>query len=477
MKTRIEPYRAKVVEPLRFTSVLERERALARADWNLFKVPADLVTIDLLTDSGTSAMSAHQWAGLVDGDESYAGSHSFAHLERVVQALTGHPHVIPTHQGRAAERLLFQAIVHAGDVVPGNTHFDTTRANLEAFGAVAVDLPTAETHDITSTYPFKGDIDLAALAALFESGARVPFVVMTLTNNAVGGQPASVSNVAAVRAMCDRAGARLYIDAARFAENAWLVRERDPAWRGTSPGGVARAFFDLADGCLMSGKKDGLVNIGGFLSLRDGALADEIKRYMVLGEGFPTYGGLAGRDLEGMARGLGEVLDEGYLSDRISQVREMVDTLVGAGVPVVRPGGGHAVYLDARAFAPHLGPLDYPGQALVCELYRRAGVRSVEVGQLMQGRPGEDGIEVPVERDWVRLAIPRRVYSRRQLAYVAEAIVETYQARAELPALRLVDQPSALRHFTARLAPAPDRPAVVPGPGIAPRTRPARITG
>jgi tyrosine phenol-lyase len=450
----IEPYRTKVVEPIPRPSRDQREAALRAADWNLFRIPSDLVTIDLLTDSGTTAMSARQWAGLLDGDESYAGSRSFAHLEHVVSALTGHRHIIPTHQGRAAERLLFEVLVHRGDVVPGNTHFDTTRANIEWFGARAVDLPTPAARILGAEYPFKGDVDLVALAELLaEHGPRIPLVIMTITSNAVGGQPVSYGNLAAVRKLCDHHGVRLFLDAARFAENAWLVSQRDPQWKNASPRAVARAFFDLADGCLMSGKKDALVNIGGFLSLRDDAVAEDLRRTMVLGEGFPTYGGLAGRDLDGMARGLVEVLDPAYLADRVSQIRELADTLHAGGVPIVRPAGGHAVYIDARAFAPHLDALDYPGQSLTCELYRVAGVRGVEVGQLMRGRPDERGLEAAVDHDLVRLAIPRRVYSRRQLAYVADAVLRVHARRDQLPALDIVQQAAALRHFGARLAP------------------------
>lgn len=452
MRTKIEPYKVKVVEPLPLTSPGDRRAALETADWNLFRVPADLVTIDLLTDSGVTAMSARQWSGLFDGDEAYAGSHSFARLEDVVQNLTGYAHVIPTHQGRAAERLLFESTVRTGDVVCGNTHFDTTRANLEAFGAIAIDLPSVTTADIAAEHPFKGDIDLVALESYLAGPQPTPMVIITITNNAAGGQPVSMANVRAARALCDRYGAILYLDAARFAENAWFNCERDPEAAGRSPRQIARAMFDLADGCTMSAKKDGLVNIGGFLALRDRKLAEEIRRQMVLGEGFPTYGGLAGRDLEAMARGLEEVTDPRYLEDRIWQVRRLGNMLHAAGVPMVRPTGGHAIYLDGRAFAPHIDPLGYPGQALACELYRLAGVRSVEVGQLMRGRRGPDGIEAPVEMDLVRLAIPRRVYTCCHLDYVAEAVIETFAHRERMLPLTIIDEPPALRHFGARLA-------------------------
>ncbi len=474
MKTRIEPYKIKVVEPIRVTTRAERERALDRAAWNLFRLPADLVTIDLLTDSGVTAMSARQWSGLLSGDEAYAGSHSFLRFEEVVRDLTGYEHVIPTHQGRAAERLLFETIVHEGDLVPGNTHFDTTRANIEHVGATALDLPVAAAAVPALDRPFKGDLDLGRLEALLASTprARVPLVIVTVTSNGCGGQPVSMENLKAVRALCDRFGVGLYLDAARFAENAWMIRQREAAWSDCTPREIARAMFDLADGCLMSAKKDGLVNIGGFLALRDGALAEELKRVMVLGEGFPTYGGLAGRDLEAMACGLEEVLDPAYLADRIAQVADLGDRLHAAGVPTVRPPGGHAIYLDSRAFAPHLGALELPGQAIACELYLHAGVRSVEIGQLMRGRSGPG--EEPVDLDLVRLAIPRRVYTCCQLDYVAEAVTDVYAARERLGPLEIVEQSAALRHFGARLRPKPPRSPrpVAPGNGVSTVTAP-----
>ncbi len=458
-----EPYKVKVVEPIRLTTPEERRDALERAGYNLFRIAADLVAIDLLTDSGVTAMSARQWGALFDGDESYAGSRSFTRLESVVRNITGMPHVIPTHQGRAAERLLFQVMVSPGDTVPGNTHFDTTRANIEARGATAIDLPSHATHDHAAEHPFKGNIDLEALARLLARNLRVPLVIITVTNNSAGGQPVSLANIEAARALCQAHGVPLFLDGARFAENSWLVREREAAWTERPPLEIARAMFDLADGCLVSAKKDGLVNIGGFLAVRDDAVAEDVRRLMVIGEGFPTYGGLAGRDLAAMARGLEEVLDPTYLADRIGQVRRLGDALHAAGVPTVRPPGGHAVYIDGRAFLPHLDPLDYPAQALSCALYLHAGVRSVEVGQLMNGRPGPGDIEVPVEHDLLRLAIPRRVYTSRQLAFVADALAELHQARDAIGPLEIVNQPAALRHFGATLRPregaAPERSA------------------
>jgi tryptophanase len=454
MTVRFEPYRIKVVEPIPAPTRAERERALAEAGWNLFRVPADRVIVDLLTDSGVTAMSARQWAALVDGDEAYAGARSFARFELVVQRLTGYAHVIPTHQGRAAERLLFEAAIRPGDVVPGNTHFDTTRANLEHAGALAVDLPVAGAHEPALEAPFKGNLDTGALATLLATAtSRVPMVIVTVTNNGAGGQPVSLANLREVRRLCDRHGVALFLDAARFAENAWLIRTREPEHAGQSPAAIARATFDLADGCLMSAKKDGLVNIGGFLALRSSALAETLRRDMVLGEGFPTYGGLAGRDLEAMARGLEEVVQPSYLEDRIAQVRRLGDALHAAGVPTVRPPGGHAIYLDSRAFAPHLDPLDYPGQSIACALYLQAGVRSVEIGQLMRGRPRATGGEDPIDLDLVRLAVPRRVYTCCHLDYVAEAVIDLYHARELLEPLDLVVQSATLRHFGATLRP------------------------
>jgi tryptophanase len=452
VRTRIEPYRIKAVEPLPLTTRPERERALEAAGFNLFRLPARLVTIDLLTDSGVVAMSARQWAALLQGDESYAGAESFFRLQSAVREVTGFDEVIPAHQGRAAERLLFEAMVRPGDVVPGNTHFDTTSANLERLGARPLDLPVPAALDPAREDPFKGDLHLEDLEDLL-SVRRPPLVVMTLTSNSTGGQPASLENVRGVQRLCAAHGVPLFIDAARFAENAWLARERDPRLRSWTPAAVARAFFDLADGCVMSAKKDGLVNMGGFIALRDRKLADRIRRSMVVTEGFPTYGGLAGRDLDAIAIGLTEVLDPAYLADRIASVRSLADRLDEGGVPMMRPAGGHAVYLDSRAFAPHLDPLDLPGQAVACELYLHAGVRTTEVGQLMRGRPHGGGPERPVPLDLVRLAIPRRVYTCCHLDYVAEAVRDVFAAPHALHPLEIVEQPEALRHFGARMRP------------------------
>lgn len=459
MRTRIEPYKIKTVEPVRFTAREERQAALDKAGYNLFKIPAELVTIDLLTDSGVAAMSARQWAALLDGDESYAGARSFYRFEEAVQRLTGLPFVIPTHQGRAAEHLLFECFLRPGETEPGNTHFDTTRANVEKVGCLARDLPVPAALTPSAELPFKGDMDLAALERLLAQPPGARLVVVTVTSNACGGQPVSLGNLREVRRLCDRHRARLFLDAARFAENAWFIKEREEGYLDKHPREIAREIFDLADGCLMSAKKDGLVNIGGLLAVRDAELAERIKRAMVVVEGFPTYGGLAGRDLEAMAVGLDEVLEPAYLTDRIASVRTLGDALHAAGVPTVRPPGGHAIYLDSRAFAPHLRPLDLPGHAVVCELYLHAGIRACEVGQLMRGVPGPDGVEAPVDLDLVRLAIPRRVYTSRQLDYVAEAVCDVHRARERLLPMEIVEQPAALRHFNARLRPRPPQRA------------------
>jgi len=454
MRTIIEPFKIKVVEPIPFSTPEHRREVLEQAGWNLFRVHADQVTIDLLTDSGTSAMSAAQWAGLQIGDESYAGSRSFYRFERAVTDVTGMPEVVPVHQGRAGEHLLFATLVRPGDVVFGNTHFDTTRANLEALGALAVDLPSPAAADSRSAAPFKGDIDLAELERRLDDRRRprAPFVLLTVTNNGVGGQPASLGNLRAARALCDRHGVGMYLDAARFAENAYLIKLREPGQSGRTAREIARDMFAVADGCLVSAKKDGFGNMGGFVALREAGLADTLRRSEILTEGFPTYGGLAGRDLEALALGLEEVLDEDYLRYRLASTAYVVDRLHAEGVPVVRPAGGHAVYLDAAEFAPHLPAEQFPGHALACALFVEAGIRSCELGSLMFGRE-VDGRFEPAPHELVRLALPRRVYTQSHMDYVIEAVLGLHARREGLRGLRIVEQPAALRHFTARLEP------------------------
>jgi tyrosine phenol-lyase len=452
----MEPYRIKVVEPIAFTTREERERALRDAGHNLFNIPASLVTIDLLTDSGTSAMSDRQWAGMMQGDESYAQCRNFFNLEAVVRRLTGYRHVLPTHQGRAAENVLFSTVLEPGDRVPNNIHFDTTRANVEHNGGIAVDCAVDAAWDPEADLPFKGDMDLAKLdRALAEAGKdRIPLVMMTITNNSGGGQPVSLGNARSVSAWCRRHGIPFYFDACRFAENAYFNRVRAPECAGMSIEQIARAFFDLADGCTMSGKKDALVNIGGLIATSDADLAGRLSNALILMEGFVTYGGLAGRDLEAMARGLEEVLDERYLEHRVGQVRRFGERLIAAGVPILRPIGGHAVYLDARRFLPHIPQSQYPAQALACALYLEGGVRGVEIGGLMFGTPDETTGEMRWPAlELVRLAIPRRVYTDDHLAHVAEVCAKLYRERDGLRGLRVVKRAPVLPHFTARLEP------------------------
>jgi tryptophanase len=451
--TIIEPFRIKSVEALRFTDEAERTRALDEAGWNVFRLRADDVLIDLLTDSGTGAMSATQWGALMQGDESYAGSRSFFRFQSVVQDLTGFRHVIPTHQGRAAERILFHSTLRRGDIVPNNNHFDTTRANIEVEGAEARDLVIAEGRMPSLVHPFKGNVDLDALERLLAAdGDRVPLVMVTVTNNSGGGQPVSLENLRGVRAICDRYRKPLILDACRFAENSWFIRQREAGYESRTPKAIAQEMFHLADGCTMSAKKDGLANIGGFLALNDDTWADRARTLLILTEGFPTYGGLAGYDLEAIARGLEEVVEEAYLRYRIRSAEYLADKLVAAGVPILLPAGGHAIYVDARALLPHIEPLMYPGIALVNELYLTGGVRSVEIGTVMFGRQA-DGSEQPATMDLVRLALPRRVYTQSHIDYVAEVVADVAARRGHLRGYRIVSAPAVLRHFTAQFAP------------------------
>jgi len=451
-QTIIEPFRIKSVEPLRFTTREERAEALARADGNVFKLRGDDVLIDLLTDSGTGAMSSAQWGGLMQGDESYAGSRSFYRFEQVVRDLTGYAHVIPTHQGRAAERILFHTILKPGQIVPNNNHFDTTRANIEVEDAEARDLVIAAGRQPAAMHPFKGNIDLEALESLLEQDRdRVPLVMVTVTNNSGGGQPVSLENLRGVRGLCDRYGTPFFLDACRFAENAWFIKQREPGQADRSPLDIAREMFSLADGCTMSAKKDGLANIGGFLAMRSDAWAEQCRTLLILTEGFPTYGGLAGYDLEAIARGLEEVVQEPYLRYRIRSTEYLADKVARAGVPIIQPAGGHAVYIDARALLPHIPPLQYPGIALVNALYVEAGVRSVEIGSVMFGLH-PDGTESAAALDLVRLAIPRRVYTQSHIDFVAEAVIHVAAMADRLRGYRITSPPRPLRHFTASFA-------------------------
>jgi tyrosine phenol-lyase len=455
-RTIIEPFRIKVVEPIRITTPEEREAILQRARYNLFLVRADDVLIDLLTDSGTAAMSADQWAGVMRGDESYAGSRSFYFFESVVREIFGFKHVIPVHQGRAAERILFSLVCKPGSVIPNNTHFDTTRANIEYLGGTAVDLPCAESQDTQTPHPFKGNMDTGALERLIqEVGAeRIPLVMLTITNNSGGGQPVSMANIRTVSQICRRHGIPLYIDACRFAENAYLIKLREPDYQQKSVREIVREMFSYADGCTMSAKKDGLANIGGFLCTNDDQLAQQEKELLILTEGFPTYGGLAGRDLEAMAIGLQEVLDEHYLEYRLASVRYLGEHIAREGVPIVQPPGGHAIYIDAGLMLPHIPPMHYPGQSLVVELYREGGIRTSEIGSVMFAkRDPETGQELPARKELVRLAIPRRVYTQSHIDYVVEAILNVFARREQLRGYRITWQTPFLRHFSCHFEP------------------------
>ncbi len=452
-RTIIEPFRIHSVEPLRMTSRAEREAAVAKAGYNLFQVDAEDVLIDLLTDSGTGAMSRDQWAAIQRGDESYAGSPSFFRFRDAVRALFPFEHVIPTHQGRAAEKIVFGVLGGPGKVVPNNTHFDTTRANVEFTGAEAVDLVIPEGRDPQSQHPFKGNMDIAALEALLRERADdVPVVFMTITNNSGGGQPVSLANLRAVREVCDRYGKLLFLDACRFAENAWFIHEREEGQSGRDVADIVRDVAALADGMTMSAKKDPMGNIGGWLAMNDDDLAAQCRNLLILTEGFPTYGGLAGRDLEALAQGLTEVVEHDYLRYRITSTRYLGDALQQIGMPVVTPIGGHAVYLDAKALLPHIDPLQYPGQALSVALYEVGGVRSSEIGTVMFGRQ-PDGSEVPAAMELVRLAIPRRTYTQSHTDYVIEVCEQVVAMAGDLRGYRIIDEPPALRHFTARFEP------------------------
>jgi tryptophanase len=452
-ETIIEPFRIHSVEPLRMTTEAERRAALAEAHFNLFGLRATDVLIDLLTDSGTGAMSRDQWAAVQRGDESYAGSPSWFAFLGAVQRLFPFRHVIPTHQGRAAEKILFSVLGGAGKAIPNNTHFDTTRANVEFTGAEAVDLVIPEAHDPSSLHPFKGNMDLGALDMFL--GARagdVPVVFVTITNNSGGGQPVSLENLRGVRAVCDRHGVPLFLDACRFAENAWFIREREPGQGDRSVAEIVREIASLADGMTMSAKKDPLANIGGWLAMNDDGLAERCRNLGILTEGFPTYGGLAGRDLEAIAQGLAEAVDHDYLRYRIRSTAYLGEGLLRGGMPVVQPFGGHAVYVDARALLPHVPPLAYPGQSLAVELYAAGGIRAVEIGTVMFGRR-PDGTESPAPMDLVRLAIPRRTYTQSHVDYVIEVCGHVAGRAPALRGYRITSEPPALRHFTAQFEP------------------------
>jgi tryptophanase len=452
MKTIIEPFRIKSVEPIYFTSPAERKTILEKAFYNPFQIRSKDVLIDLLTDSGTSAMSSNQWAGIMQGDESYAGSPSFFRFEKTICKLTGMPVVIPTHQGRAAEKILFSVVGGAGKYIVSNTLFDTTRANIECSGANGVDLLCEEGKYPSIPAPFKGNMDVEALEQFIDKkGADViSLCIITVTNNSGGGQPVSMQNIREVKAVCSKYGIPLYIDACRFAENSYFIKIREVGYRNRSIESIAAEMFSYADGCTMSAKKDAFANIGGFIAMHDEELALQCRNLLIITEGFPTYGGLAGRDLEAIAIGLEEVMDENYLAYRIRSIEYLTNKLIEAGVPVMQPAGGHAVYLDAKAFLPHIPVDQYPGQVLACALYVEGGIRSVEIGSLMFGKYDALGDLVPAPMELVRLAIPRRVYTQSHIDYVAEVILEVFEKRTDLKGLRIVEEAPVLRHFTAK---------------------------
>ena len=451
-KTIIEPFRIKMVEPIRQTSRAERERLLAEAHYNLFLLKAEDVLIDLLTDSGTGAMSSGQWAGMMLGDESYAGAKSFYKFETAVQNITHLKHVIPTHQGRAAERILFGSVLKPGDIVPNNTHFDTTRANTEYRGATALDIPIAEGRDPATILPFKGNIDLDALErTIVENPGKVPLAMITVTNNSGGGQPVSMANIRAASQICRRHNIPFFMDACRFAENAWFIKTREEGYADKTPLEIAQEMFSYVDGATMSAKKDGMANIGGFLALNDDALAQECKNLLILTEGFPTYGGLAGYDLEAIAVGLEEVLHEDYLEYRIRSVAYLGDILTANGIPIVQPPGGHAIYIDAKAMLPHIPQSEYPAWALSLALYLEGGIRSVEIGSVMFGHQ-PDGSEKPAAMELVRLAFPRRVYTQSHVDYLAEVLLYVNSIKENIGGVRIAEAPSVLRHFSAKMA-------------------------
>ena len=455
MKTIIEPFKIKSVEPIKFTTPEERERVLQAAYYNLFLVPAEDVLIDLLTDSGTAAMSADQWAGMVQGDESYAGARSFYKFERKVRELTGFKHIIPTHQGRAAERILFSLVGGKGKHVPNNSHFDTTRANVEFSGGEAVDLPTEEGKHPEVIADFKGNMDTVALEQFIQKvGAEnIPLCMITVTNNSGGGQPVSMKNIRETKDICNRYGIPLFLDACRFAENAYFIKKREKGYSTVPVRDIVKEMFSYADGATMSAKKDALVNMGGFIALNDDQLATRARNLLIVTEGFPTYGGLAGRDLEAIAIGLDEILDEHYLQYRVRSVEYLGERLTKAGVAILQPPGGHAIYLDAKRILPNIPPDQYPGQALVVDLFRTGGIRSVEIGSVMFGKYDESRKLVPSRMELVRLAIPRRVYTQSHIDYVVEVVIEAFSRRDSMRGYKIIEEAPILRHFTAKFAP------------------------
>ena len=452
MKTQIEPFKIKSIETIPITSEADRGRLIADAYYNTFYLKSDDITLDFLTDSGTTAMSSKQWAAIMDGDEAYAGSRSFFKFEKILKEITGFRHIIPTHQGRAAERILFNVIAGKNKVVPNNTHFDTTRGNLEFLGIEAVDLPTQVGINPAEVADFKGNIDLDKLKALIERTGRenIPLAMITVTNNSGGGQPVSMQNIRETKKLLNEYGIPLFLDCCRFAENAYFIKQREAGYKDKSIKEIAQEMFSYADGCTMSAKKDGLSNTGGFIGLNDDKLAEKAKTVLIVTEGFITYGGLARRDLEALAIGFEEVLDEKYLEYRVGQIKNLGDLLINNGVPILVPTGGHAIYLDAKRFAPHIEPKYFPGQSIAVEIYKKGGIRAVEIGSVMFGKTDENGNHIAPNMELVRLAVPRRVYTKSHMEYTAETIIEVYEKREELKKMRITWEPEFLRHFTCK---------------------------
>ncbi|MGI6369243.1 MAG: tryptophanase [Ignavibacteria bacterium] len=452
MKTHIEPFKIKTVEHIYITTQEEREAALKEAFYNPFALRSDKITIDLLTDSGTTAMSSKQWAALMDGDEAYAGSVSYYKFEEAVKKITGFKHIIPTHQGRAAEKVLFSVVAKEGKVIPNNTHFDTTRGNLEFIGANPVDLPTDIGVQPEVIADFKGNMDIEKLeAAIKKYGAEnIPIGMITITNNSGGGQPVSMANIRETKEVLSKYGIPLYLDCCRFAENAYFIKTREKGYENKSILEICREMFSYADGATMSAKKDGMSNTGGFIGTNSDQVAEKCRTNLIVMEGFVTYGGLARRDLEALAIGFEEVVDENYLRYRVNQSKELADTITAAGVPIVMPAGAHAIYIDAKRFAPHIKPEHFPGQSIACEIYRISGVRTTEIGSLMFGKKDKDGNHIAPNMELVRLAIPRRVYTKSHMEYIAEAVIEVYKNREKLRPMRLTWEAEYLRHFTCR---------------------------
>ncbi|MBM4171315.1 MAG: tryptophanase [Ignavibacteria bacterium] len=455
MKTIIEPFKIKSVEPIRFTTKDERIKILQDAGFNPFLIHADDVLIDLLTDSGTSAMSSDQWAGVMRGDESYAGAKSFYVFEKAVKKITGDKFIIPTHQGRAAEKILFSILGGPGKYFPNNTHFDTTRANVEFSGAEAVDILNEVGKHPEQNAPFKGNMDVEALESFIKKVGKenIPFVMLTITNNSGGGQPVSMQNIKDVSSVCKKYKLPLFFDACRFAENAYFIKLREKGYANKSVLEICQEIFSYADGSTMSAKKDALVNIGGWLSMNDEELAMKCRNLLIVTEGFPTYGGLAGRDLEAIAQGLEEVVDEHYLQYRIRSTEYLGEKLMNNGIPIIEPPGGHAIYIDAKRFVPHLKPEEYPGQSIVCEMYIEGGIRACEIGSIMFGKYDNDGKLIPAMMELVRMAIPRRVYTQSHIDYVAEVVIEVFNRREKLKGYKITYEAPLLRHFTAQFAP------------------------